>query len=321
MSEPPYQPNRPRPRAPRDPGYGREQPYGGPDHGQGYQQDPYQQGYAPDPYRRDYPQDPYPQDPYPQDPYRQQGHAPARPPQRPRQEGYRPEPRRPEPRPEPPREQYREPERHSSGGGFRLPGLGVLLAILGTAVQVISATLLPWISLTGGDTQSLIDLWKTVSSGGLDDFGDWYVVLFSYPLVVLSVLLAFSAVLESVAMKVVWAGLAILGLGYVALRFGLGPFTGLFGVPQEGFSTPQLVVAVVAVALLVGVAFAAKTAISVFRRIAGVVLLALSGVHVSAVADLTGGFDLASVDFGAFGPTLGYLLIGVAALIGPRRLF
>ncbi|EWC62264.1 hypothetical protein UO65_2443 [Actinokineospora spheciospongiae] len=195
----------------------------------------------------------------------------------------------------------------------------MVLALLGTLVQVVSLTLLPWLTGAGGNSASLIDLWKTVSAdGGPKDFGDWYVLLFSYPLVVLGVLLAFSAVLESVAMKVVWGGLALLGLGYVALRFGLGPFTGLFGV-EQGFSAEQLAIGAGALVLAIGVAFALKTAISMFRRIAGVVLLALSGVHVSAVVDLAKGVDLTDLSPGAFGPTVGYLLIGIAALVGPRR--
>ena len=40
------------------------------------------------------------------------------------------------------------------------------------------------------------------------------------------------------------------------------------------------------------------------------------------VLDLANGFDLGDLgdlSAGAFGPTAGYLLIGVAALVGPRR--
>ncbi|WP_156753658.1 hypothetical protein [Actinokineospora pegani] len=252
-----------------------------------------------------------------QDPYqRQDPYGPA-----PYAHGQQQAQRPPAQRPQAPQRPPRQP-RSESGGGFRLPGLGVLLAVVGTLVQVVSLTLLPWVTVRGADSASLLELWELVSEGGPKDFAGWYVLLFSYPLVVLGVLLAFTAVLESVAMKVVWGGLAILGLGFVALRFGLGPLTGLFGV-EERFSPGELAVGAVAVALAVGVAFALKTAISVFRRIAGVVLLALSGFHLTAVLDLAGGLDLtdlAGLSPGAFGPSVGYLLIGVAALIGPRRL-
>lgn len=102
------------------------------------------------------------------------------------------------------------------------------------------------------------------------------------------------------------------------LRFGLDPFTGLFGV--EGKVTiGQLVIAAVVLVLAVSVAFALKTAISMCRRVAGIILLALCSVHVSAVLDLAHGVDLSDLSSGAFGPTLGYLLIGVAARVGPRR--
>ncbi|PWW67119.1 hypothetical protein [Actinokineospora spheciospongiae] len=310
MSEPPHPPRRPHPDQWREQGHpaqphrdryrepGHPDPgYGGGSHQEhGYQAHGYQEHGYQDHGHRD----------RSGVGYQDGGHQPA---------GHRPRPRAqrpPGPRPE-------RPQRSESGGGFRIPGLGVVLALLGTLVQVVSLTLLPWLTGAGGDSASLIDLWRTVSAdGGPKDFGDWYVLLFSYPLVVLGVLLAFSAVLESVAMKVVWGGLALLGLGYVALRFGLGPFTGLFGV-EQGFSAEQLAIGAGALVLAVGVAFALKTAISMFRRIAGVVLLALSGVHVSAVVDLAKGVDLADLSLGAFGPTVGYLLIGIAALVGPRR--
>ncbi|SEQ98449.1 hypothetical protein [Actinokineospora terrae] len=190
-----------------------------------------------------------------------------------------------------------------------------MLAIVGSLVQLLSLTLLPWIA-HGGDPKSLVSLVGDLSDGQPHGFGDWYVVLFSYPLVVLGVLLSFSAVLESVAMKVVWAGLVLLGVGFLLLRFGVGPMTGLFGVEQD-FSTRDVVVAVAAVGVAVVVIFVVKTAVSMFRRVAGLILLALSGVHVAAVADLADGLDNLSV--GAFGPVVGYVLIGAAALVGPKR--
>lgn len=205
----------------------------------------------------------------------------------------------------------------SSSSGFRLPGIGLILTLLGSTVQLLCLTVLPWVS-QGNDPRSLFDLWETLSNGGANSFGDWYVVLFTYPLMILGVLLSFAAVLESVAMKVVWAGLMLLGMGYLLLRYGLGPLTGSFG--EHEFGTMEIVVALVAVAGVVLVVFVLKTAVSMFRRVAGLVLIGLSGVHVFAVMDLQKAADLSDLSVGAFGPTLGYLLVGVAALIGPRRL-
>jgi hypothetical protein len=187
-------------------------------------------------------------------------------------------------------------------------------------VSILSLTVLPWVA-AGGSTQSLYELWDKVSSGGAHSFSDWYVILFSYPLPILGILLAFAAVLESVAMKIVWAGLMLLGVGYLLLRYGLGPVTGVFGADTAaGFGTGEIVVAVVAVAAVVLVVFTLKTAVSMFRRVAGLVLMGLSGVHIFAVMDLVKAADISDLDLGAFGPSLGYLLIGVAALVGPRRL-
>ena len=305
MSEPPYDPYRRQARPPRQP---YQDPYQQP------QQGGYQGGYQDDQYGYDAPRPPedhgqvpkyqQPQRPYP--PQRQ----PARPPQQ--------APRRPAPAP-PPREA-------PSGGGIKLPGIGLLLSVLGAIVQIVSFTLLPWVAATGGSgsTAKLYDLWKALSNrdnGGAHTFGDWYVVLFSYPTVILGILLAFAAVLESVAAKVLWAVLALAGLAFLVVRYGVGPLAGIFGSKSAmHFSTVEIVVAVVALVAIVLIAFTLKTAIAMFRRIAGVILIVLSGVHLWAMTDLVKGTNIAELDFGAYGPSLGYLLIGVGALIGPRRL-
>lgn len=265
----------------------------------------------------------------PYDPYRR-SNQPPRPPQRPyppsnrpaqpgrypqqQQGGYQ----REEYRRQPPPPRRVEPERPSRG----LPGIGLVLALIGTAVQLLSLTVLPWITLTsGGSSQSLLTTYRNLTDGGAHGFGDWYVVVFSYPLAILGVLLAFAAVLESVAMKVVWGGLVLIGLGFLLLRYGFGPLTGTFGGKSGAmeFSTVDIVLALVALVAVVVVIFALKMAVSMFRRIAGVILIVLSGVHLAAVMDLVNASDLSELSVGAFGPSVGYLLIGIAALIGPRR--
>lgn len=203
----------------------------------------------------------------------------------------------------------------------RLFGLGLVLAVLGTLVHLLSVTVLPWMSQAAGSGQSLSEIWRNLMDSQARGFGDWYVLLFSYPLVLLGILLAFAAVLESVAMKVVWAGLMLLGLGYLLVRYGLGPLTGLFGHSEPmRFTTTDIVMATVGLAAAVIVAFALKMAVSTFRRVAGLILLGLAGVHITAIMDLDQVANVGDLNIGAFGPSLGYLLIGVAALIGPRSL-
>lgn len=263
-----------------------------------YQGEPGRQPYGRPPrYPAQYPQQPsrgYGQpayrEPYQQDPYRQ------------------PPPRRPAAPP---------PSYDDGGGGFRLPGLGLILTLLGLAVQLVSMLVLPWLSASaaGGESLSLPQLWDLVSDAGASGFGGWYVVLFTYPLAALGVLLALVSVLESVAMKFVWAGLAIVGVGYLVLRYGL---LELFGGGGVDLSRQELTTLVIAVAVLVLVIFMLRTAMVMFRRIAGVVLLVLAGVHVYAVQDFADNSDALSI--GAYGPALGYVISGVAALIGPRRL-
>jgi len=203
-------------------------------------------------------------------------------------------------------------------------GLGLVLAVLGTLVHVLSVTVLPWMSQgigSVGDGQSLSGIWRNLVDGQAHGFGDWYVLLFSYPLVALGILLSFAAVLESVAMKVVWAGLMLLGLGYLLLRYGLGPLTGLFGNSQPmRFTTIDIAMAAVAVAAAVIVALALKMAVSTFRRLAGLILFGLAVVHTTAITNLDQTAALSDLNIGAFGPSVGYLLIGIAALVGPRRL-
>ncbi|WP_157440444.1 hypothetical protein [Actinokineospora inagensis] len=319
MSQPPSQDPR---RQPHRPGGQPQEP--------GHRQDPYRQ----DPYREDpYQQAPYQQDPYydqqgsygQQDPYHRQ--QPGYPQQGYQQQGYQdqgyrppaqqPQQQRPAaPRATPSQAAPPRPSAPSRSGGLpRVPGVGLVLAVIGSVVQLLCLTLLPW--ATGDhNSQTLFTLVKNLADGKAHGFADWYVLLFSSPLMVLGILLSFAAVLESVAMKIIWAGLALLGAGYLALRFGLGPATGLFGVRKD-FSTRDVIVAIVAVAVIVVVVFVLKAAVANFRRVAGLILLVLSGVHITAAADLASGFQHLSV--GSFGPSLGYLLTGVAALIGPKR--
>jgi hypothetical protein len=268
-----------------------------------YQGEPGRQPYGRPPPR--YPPQQYPPQQYPQQP---QGYPPGY-----EQPGYR-EPYQPPRRPAapPPAESYDD-----GGGGFRLPGLGLILTLLGLVVQVLCLLVLPWMSASaaGGESVSLPELWDLLSDAGASGFGGWYVVLFTYPLAALGVLLALVSVLESVAMKFVWAGLAVLGVGYLVLRYGL---LELFGDGGVDLSRQEISALGIALAVLVLVIFMVRTAMVWFRRIAGLVLLVLAGVHVYAVQDFVG--DAEALSLGAYGPALGYALSGVAAVIGPRRL-
>jgi hypothetical protein len=186
---------------------------------------------------------------------------------------------------------------------------------------VVSFTVLPWVySSASKDSEALPAIWDLAKNFDARGFSGAYVLMFSYPLAVLGILLSLVAVLESVAMKVVWAVLTLIGIAVLALRFGLGPIGEMIvgGKPLE-FSRQEITLAVVALAALVVVIFMLKMAMSTFRRLAGLVLLVIAGVHVAAVSDLTDGFGYADVQLGAYGPAVGYALAAVAAFIGPRR--
>lgn len=218
--------------------------------------------------------------------------------------GQRQAPRRPAP------ERSRAPE--PEGGGVRLPGLGLVLSLLGLVVQVLSLTVLPWVTAAGG-SEALPGLWdiaKDVNAGG---FGGAYVLMFSYPLAALGILLSLVAVLESAVMKVIWAVLALIGVAALALRFGWDSITG----GSFEFSRQETTLGIVALAVLVVVVFMLKTAMSTFRVIGGLILLAVAGVHVAALNDMT---DFENLGIGAYGPAVGYVLAALAAFIGPRKL-
>ena len=114
-----------------------------------------------------------------------------------------------------------------------------------------------------------------------------------------------------------WGVLTLIGVAVLVLRFGLGD---LFSGEGIDLSRQEITVAIVALSVLVVVIFMLKMAMSMFRRIAGLVLLVIAGVHVAAVSDLTDGFGYADLQVGAYGPALGYVLAAAAAFVGPRRL-
>lgn len=192
-----------------------------------------------------------------------------------------------------------------------------MLIVLAIVVQLLSLTVLPWGKLdTTGLSTSMPDLWKTATDQGIHGFSGWYVVLFSYPLAALSILLALAAVLESVAVKAIWGGLALIGLGVLVVRYGVGPLAGDGGFD---FTTQEITTATIALGAIVVVIFVLRMAVTTFRRVAGLILLAIGGVHVAAVSDLgAAGADQLSI--GAFGPAVAYLLTAVAAFLGPHRL-
>lgn len=281
---------------------------------------------------------PYGQQPYDQPVY-QPGYGrrpsyddqPAYEPAYERQPQYSP-PRYGEPRPQhqpyPPAERPRAPRQTpppaGPGRGLRIPGLGLLLMLAGVVLQVLCLTVLPWVRF-GGDgvsADALPEIWRLATDPGAQGFGGWYLLLLSYPLAVLSIVLALASVLESVAGKVIWGGLALVGLGVLAVRYGFGPFADLASSDSGGprFSTLEMVIATAALAALVVVIFVLRMAVSTFRRIAGLILLGLAGVHVTAMWDLVRQSGVDQLGLGAYGTALGYVLVAIAVFVGPRRL-
>jgi hypothetical protein len=263
---------------------------------------------------------PYPPDPGQQPGWQQQPRQPQGQQYSPQyaqqgQQYQRPAQQRPAPEPPP-----RDEGGGGVGGGIARFGLGLVLSVLGLVVQVVSLFLLPW--LTGsaaGGSMSLPDIWDFAREFGAEGFSGNYLFLFSYPLAAVGFLLSLVAVLESVAMKVVWALLTLIGLGVLVLRFGLWPAAEVLITDEPlNLSRKEITLTIVALVALVAVIFMLKTAMSMFRRIAGLVLLVLAGVHVWALNDFTS--DLSDLSIGAWGPAAGYVLAAAAAFVGPRKL-
>lgn len=263
---------------------------------------------------RPYPPDPGQQPGWQQQPYQPQGQQYS--PQYAQQGQQYQRPAQQQPAPEPPPRD----EGGGGGGGIARFGLGLVLSVIGLVVQVVSLFLLPWLSAsTAGASMSLPDIWDFAREFGAEGFSGNYLFLFSYPLAAVGFLLSLVAVLESVAMKVVWALLTLIGLGVLVLRFGLWPAAEvLISDEPLNLSRKEITLSIVALVALVAVIFMLKTAMSMFRRIAGLVLLVLAGVHVWALNDFTA--NLSDLSFGAWGPAAGYVLAAAAAFVGPRKL-
>jgi hypothetical protein len=209
------------------------------------------------------------------------------------------------------------PERSAGWRPRRVPGLGLVFALLGLVVQIVSFTVLSWVRLGAGQPGAATPkVWQLIADHGAHGFGGWYLVAFSYPMAVLSIVLALASVFESVALKLIWAGLTVIGLAVLVLRYGWGPLATSAPHPRAW----QIVLIAIAVGVLVVVIFVLRSAVAMFRRTAGLILLALAGVHVAAVYDLVRESGIEHLDLGAYGPALGYLLTAIAAFTGPRRL-
>jgi hypothetical protein len=283
--------------------------------GPGYEQ-PWGRRYArPDHGQQSYGDQQYGDQPYGQQPYGQQQGYPQQQYQ-PYEQPYDQPYEQPYDRPYSPHDSYPD-----AGRGFRLPGFGLILSLLGIVVQILCMLVLPWVSASaaGGQSVTLPELWDLATEANAAGFGGWYLFLFSFPMAALGIVLAILSVVEWVAGKVIFAVLAILGIGWLLLRYGVGPAAGLFG-EESGFDfTRQEISAIgIGVGALALVLIMLKTGLAMFRRIAGVVLLGFAAVHMFALRDMFGGFE--GLDYAAYGPALGYALSGIAALIGPRRL-
>lgn len=217
--------------------------------------------------------------------------------------------------PERPRPSAPPEQEYDGGGGFRLPGLGLILTLLAIVVQALSLSVLPWVTV-GGDSEALPSIWKLAKDVSAGGFSGAYVLMFSYPLAVLGILLSLVAVLQSVVTKVIWAVLALIGVGALALKFGWHSISG----GGFEFSRQEITFGIIALSVLVVVIFMLRMAMSTFRIVGGLLLLVIAGVHVAALNDMTGGAGFSIYGIGAYGPAVGYVLSAAAAFIGPRRL-
>jgi hypothetical protein len=185
--------------------------------------------------------------------------------------------------------------------------------VLAIVVQALSLSVLPWAKV--GDS-ALPALWKALKDASVGGFSGTYVLMFSYPLAVLGVLLSLVAVLQSVVTKVIWAVLAIIGVGALALKFGWHSISG----GGFDFSRQEITLGIIALSVLVIVIFMLRMAMSTFRIVGGILLLVVAGVHVTALNDMAGGEGFSVFGIGAYGPAVGYVLSAAAAFIGPRKL-
>jgi hypothetical protein len=210
-----------------------------------------------------------------------------------------------------------QPARH-----LRIPGLSLILTAASLVIQVLCLFVLPWVTAGSRDTLSLSmpDLRSATIDFGTHGFGAWYLVLFTYPLAALGLVLALAAILDSVALKVVWACLALAGAGVLVVSYGVWPIFASVASDHGGFTAQKITTLAIALAVAGVVIFVLKSALSMFRRVAGLILIVLAGVHIAAVVDLVKGHSVTDLSFAAYGPALAYVLTAVAAFIAPRRI-
>jgi len=227
------------------------------------------------------------------------------------------------PRPYQPQVAYAPPPPQPVRRSRRLPGLGLVLTLVALIIQVLSLFVLPWATVDARTPFSvdLSEMWQARVDFGTHGFGSWYLVLFSYPLAALGLVLALAAVLDSVVLKVIWVCLALAGVGALVISYGFWPLAESVATDHGAPFTRQKVIAVIiALAAAAVVIFVLKSALSMFRRVAGIILLALAGVHVAAVVDLVKGSGIDNLSVGAYGPAVAYVLTAIAAFTAPRRI-
>jgi hypothetical protein len=202
----------------------------------------------------------------------------------------------------------------------RIPGVSLILTLASTIIQVLCLFVLPWVSAGSRLSLSMPDLRSATIDFGTHGFGAWYLVLFTYPLAALGLVLALAAILDSVALKVVWACLALAGAGVLVVSYGVWPIFASVASDHGGFTGQKVTALVIGLVVAAVVIFVLKSALSMFRRVAGLILIVLAGVHIAALVDLVKGHGVTDLSFAAYGPALAYLLTAVAAFVAPRRI-
>src|SRR5689334_1276582 len=134
---------------------------------------------------------------------------------------------------------------------MRIPGVSLVLTAASLVIQVLCLFVLPWVSAGGRNPLSLSmpDLRNATIDFGTHGFGAWYLVLFTYPLAALGLVLALAAILDSVALKVVWACLALAGAGVLVVSYGVWPLFASAASNHGGFTSQKITTLVIALAV------------------------------------------------------------------------
>lgn len=194
--------------------------------------------------------------------------------------------------------------------------LTIIAPVVGVLVSVLSVTVLPWQT---GDRGTLLlpQVWQLAVTQPQPTAADYYLFAAAYPIALSAILLGFTAFLDSVALRWTTFGLAVVGLCSGGVLMGSASLVSVATTPGIGNQTAVQTGAVL-LALCVTTAVVALVRGPVGRLLISGLLGLYAVLHVGMVTAYAFGTPGFTLPF-AYTAAVGYLLLGLGALLAPVR--